>query len=145
MTNEKKEILFKFQHITAGLILFCGVPVHLTALIIGREKFLRYVFTPLFDSIFSIPMAFAGITGIILWKNVRFDKTWKKISYWIGMFYLVASIPLHIQTIITQDTTYINKFSESYSYFIIPVMLFFSWLFLTQVKFKKSQTTNDKP
>ena len=145
MTNEKKEILFKFQHITAGLILFCGVLVHLTALIIGRVKFLRYVFTPLFDSIFSIPMAFAGIAGIVLWKNVRFDKPWKKISYWIGMFYLVASIPLHIQTIITQDTTYINKFSESYSYFIIPVMLFFSWLFLTQVKFKKSHTTNDKP
>ena len=145
MTNEKKEILFKFQHITAGLILFCGVLVHLTALIIGRVKFLRYVFTPLFDSIFSIPMAFAGIAGIVLWKNVCFDKPWKKISYWIGMFYLVASIPLHIQTIITQDTTYINKFSESYSYFIIPVMLFFSWLFLTQVKFKKSHTTNDKP
>ena len=138
MTEEKKEVLFKLQHITAGLVFLTGVAIHVTALIIGREKFLTYVFTPLFDSIFGIPMTFAGIAGIVLWKNVRFDKTWKKIAYWIGMFYLVASIPLHIQTIITQDTTYINKFPETYSYFIIPVMLFFSFLFLTQVKFKKA-------
>jgi hypothetical protein len=139
MTEEKKEVLYKFQHITAGLVFLTGVAIHVTALIIGREKFLRYVFTPLFDGIFGIPMTFAGIAGIILWKNVHFDKTWKKISYWIGMFYLVVSIPLHIQTIITQDTSYINNFPETYSYFIIPVMLFFSWLFLAQVKFKKSR------
>lgn len=131
-------MLFKCQHIIAGLVFLTGVAIHMTSLIMGREKFLAYVFTPLFDSIFGIPMAFAGIAGIVLWKNVRFDKTWKKIFYWIGMFYLVASIPLHIQTIITQDTTYINNFPETYSYFIMPVMLFFSWLFLTQVKFKKS-------
>jgi hypothetical protein len=136
MTEEKKKVLFKFQHITAGLIFLTGVAIHVTALIIGREKFLKYVFTPLFDSIFGIPMAFAGIAGIILWKNVSLDKTWKKIAYRIGMFYLVASIPLHIQTIITQDISYINRFPEIYSYFIIPVMLFFSVLFLTQVKFK---------
>jgi len=138
MAEEKKEILYKFQHITAGLVFLTGVALHSTGLIIGREKFLAYVFTPLFDSIFGVPMAFAGIAGIILWKNVHFDKTWKKTAYWIGIFYLIASIPLHIQTIITQDTTYINKFPETYSYFIIPVMLFFSLLFLTQVKFKKS-------
>ena len=144
MTNEKKEVLYKFQHITAGLILLCGVAIHLTALIIGREKFLRYVFTPLFDSIFALPMTFAGIAGIVLWNNVLFDKIWKKIFYWIGMFYLVASIPLHIQTMITQDTSYINNFPEAYSYFIIPVMLFFAWLFLTQVKFKKSLSAGGK-
>ena len=115
-----------------------GVALHLIALIIGREKFLAYVFTPLFDSIFGIPMLFAGIAGIILWKNVHFDKTWKKISYRIGIFYIIASSPLHIQTIVTHDTTYINKFPETYSYFIIPVMLFFSLFFLTQVKFKKT-------
>jgi hypothetical protein len=138
MTNEKKEVLFKFQHITAGLVFLIGIGIHVTSLIMGRDKFLTYVFTPLFDSIFGIPMAFAGVAGIVLWKNVYFDKTWKKISYCIGMFYLVASIPLHIQTIITQDTSYINNFPESYSYFIMPVMLFFAILFLTQVKFKKS-------
>ena len=138
MTAEKKEVLFKFQHITAGLVFLTGVAIHLTALIIGREQFLKYVFTPLFDSLFGIPMAFAGIAGIILWKNVRFDKPWKKIAYRVGMFYLIASIPLHIQTIITQDTSYINWFPVIFSYFIMPVMLFFSLLFLTQVKFKKS-------
>jgi hypothetical protein len=138
MTQEKKETLFKFQHITAGLVFLTGVAIHITSLIMGREKFLMYVFTPLFDSIFGIPMAFAGIAGIILWKNVSFDKTWKKIVYWIGMFYLVASIPLHIQTIITQDTSYINNFPETYSYFIMPIMLFFAFLFFTQVKFKRS-------
>jgi hypothetical protein len=138
MTNEKKEVLFKFHHIIAGLVFLTGIGIHVTSLIMGREKFLAYVFTPLFDSIFGIPMTFAGIAGIILWRNVHFDKTWKKIAYWIGMFYLVASIPMHVQTIITQDTSYINNFPESYSYFIMPVMLFFAFLFLTQVKFKKS-------
>ena len=137
MTEDKKAVLFKFQHITAGIVFLTGVALHSTALVIGREKFLAHIFTPLFDCIFGIPMTFAGIAGIVLWKNVQFDKPWKKIAYWIGMFYLLVSIPLHIQTIITQNTTYINKFPETYSYFIIPVMLFFSLLFLTQVKFKK--------
>ena len=138
MTNDKKEILCKFQNRITILIFLTGATIHITALIIGREKLLAYVFTPLFDSIFSVPMAFAGITGILLWKNMLLDKTWKKIVYWVSMFYMTMSIPLHIQTIITQDTTYINKFPEIYSYFIIPVMLFFSWFFLTQVEFKKS-------
>ena len=138
MTDDKKEILYKFQNRITILIFLTGAAIHITALIIGREKLLAYVFTPLFDSIFSIPMAFAGITGILLWKNMLLDKTWKKIVYWVSMFYMAMSIPLHIQTIITQDTTYINKFPEIYSYFIIPVMLFFSWFFLTQIKFKKS-------
>ena len=138
MTDDKKEILYKFQNRITILIFLTGASIHITALIIGREKFLAYVFTPLFDSIFSIPMAFAGITGILLWKNMLLEKTWKKIVYWVSMFYMTMSIPLHIQTILTQDTTYINKFPEIYSYFIIPVMLFFSWFFLTQIKFKKS-------
>ena len=136
MTNDKKEILYKFQNRITILIFFSGAPIHITALIIGREKFLAYVFTPLFDSIFGVPIAFAGIAGILLWKNMLLDKTWKKIVYWVCMFYMIMSIPLHIQTIITQDTTYINNFPETYSYFIIPVMLFFAW-FLSQVKFKK--------
>ncbi len=136
MTNDKKEILYKFQNRIAILIFLAGAAIHITALIMGREKFLAYVFTPLFDSIFSVPIAFAGIVGILLWKNMLLDKTWKKIIYWVCMFYMTMSIPLHIQTIITQDTTYINNFPETYSYFIIPVMLFFAW-FLSQVKFKK--------
>ena len=136
MTNDKKEILYKFQNRISILIFLSGATLHITALIIGREKFLAYVFTPLFDSIFGVPIAFAGIAGILLWKNMLLDKTWKKIVYWVCMFYMAMSIPLHIQTIITQDTTYINNFPETYSYFIIPVMLFFAW-FLSQVKFKK--------
>ena len=136
MTNDKKEILYKFQNRISILIFLSGATLHITALIIGREKFLAYVFTPLFDSIFGVPIAFAGIAGILLWKNMLLDKTWKKIVYWVCMFYMTMSIPLHIQTIITQDTTYINNFPETYSYFIIPVMLFFAW-FLSQVKFKK--------
>ena len=136
MTNDKKEILYKFQNRIAIFIFLTGATLHITALILGREKFLANVFTPLFDSIFSIPMTFAGITGILLWKNMLLDKTWKKIVYWVCIFYVMMSIPLHIQTIITQDTSYINKFPVTYSYFIIPVMLFFAWFF-SQVKFKK--------
>jgi hypothetical protein len=138
MTEEKKKALFKFHHVIGGLVFLTGIAIHLTSLVIGREKFLAHVFTPLFDSIFGIPMAFAGISGIVLWKNIQFDRAWKKTAYRIGMFYLVVSIPLHIQTIVTQDTSYINNFPESYSFFIMPVMLFFSIIFLTQVKYRHS-------
>jgi cytochrome bd-type quinol oxidase subunit 2 len=141
MTEEKREVLLKLHRVTAGLIFLTGVAIHLVALIIGRENFLRYVFTPLFDRLFAIPMAFAGISGIILWKNVRLNRRWKKAAYRVGMFYLLASIPLHIQTLVTQDTSYINKFPVAYSYFIMPVMLFFSVLFFTQVKYKRQDQT----
>ena len=137
MTSKTKKILFNLQHYTAGLVFLTGVALHVTALAIGREKFLALVLTPLFDSIFAIPMTFSGIAGILLWKSIDLEKRWKKIIYGVGIFYLMASVPLHVQTIISQDTTYINKFSETYSYFIIPVMLFLAWFFITQPELKK--------
>ncbi|MEO8146733.1 MAG: hypothetical protein ABI723_03795 [Bacteroidia bacterium] len=136
MTNETKYLLYKLQNRLSSLVFLTGAALHITSLIIGKERFLTTIFTPTFDSLFGIPMAFAGVAGILLWKNMLLDYTRKKVVYWICVSYLTLSIPMHVQTMITHDTSYINKFPETYSYVIIPVMLMFAWFF-NQVKFKK--------
>lgn len=134
MTNS----LFKLHRLTAGLVFLTGAVLHTTVLIIGKEKFIANVLTPLSDSIFGIVMAFAGISGIILRKSIQFNKSWKKVVHRIAVAYLTVSIPLHIQVIVTQDTSYVTAFPETYSYFIIPVLLFFAVFFFTQVKSKSN-------
>lgn len=134
MESNIKENLIRSQYYTASIVFLTGAIIHTISLIIGREKFLQYIFTPIFDSIFGIPMAYAGIMGIFFRKKLFPKPLWKRIFYVIGVFYLLISIPLHIQTIITQDTTYITKFPEEYSYFVIPIMLFFTWFFVTQIR-----------
>lgn len=130
-------ILAKAQKFSMSLVFLIGVVLHSISLIIGRERFLENIFTPTFDMIFSIPMAFAGIAGIFLWKQMDVSKTWRKILYGFCLFYVLISIPLHVKVFFTHDTSYINDFPETFSYFIIPVQLFFCWFALT-MKIKSS-------
>lgn len=78
----------------------------------------------------AIPMTYAGIVGWISWKQVSLDGGWKKYFYSFILIYFTASIPIHIQTYLTQSTAYINAFPGWYSYFVLAlmtVMLVFVW------------------
>jgi hypothetical protein len=101
-----------------------------TSLFIGRELLMRYVLTPTFDAVLAVPMTYAGIVGWMLWRRVVHPNRWHRFIYGFIIVYFTISIPIHVQTFITQRTDYILAFPWWYSYFILLVqvgMLAFTW------------------
>jgi hypothetical protein len=102
--------------------LIVGMYLHVTSLFIGRDLLRQYILTPGFDMLLALPMTYAGIVGWLSWKQVSFDQTWKKFLYGFILVYFTISIPIHVQTYLTQSTAYINAFPDWYSYFVLVLM-----------------------
>ncbi|MBK7317224.1 MAG: hypothetical protein IPO36_03720 [Anaerolineales bacterium] len=127
---EKFKMNGYFSNYAAIITVIGGIYLHLTSLFIGRELLKEHILTPAFDMVFAIPMAYAGIIGWLSWNKVVFDKGWKKFFYGFIMTYFTVSIPLHVQTYLTQSTGYIDAFPAWYSYPILVLMvliLVFMW------------------
>ena len=110
--------------------LIIGMYLHVTSLFIGRDLLQQYILTPGFDMLLAIPMTYAGIVGWLSWRQLSFDRSWKKFLYGFILVYFTISIPIHVQTYLTQSTDYINAFPGWYSYFILVLMagmLLFVW------------------
>jgi len=119
-----------FSNYAAIATVLGGIYLHLTSLFIGRDLLKQYILTPEFDMLFAIPMAYAGIVGWLCWNRVVFDRSWKKFFYGFVMTYFTISIPIHVQTYLTQSTDYIDAFPAWYSYPILVLMgliLIFMW------------------
>lgn len=102
--------------------LIAGMYLHITSLFIGRDLLREYILTPTSDMLLAVPMTYAGIVGWLTWKQVSFDQSWKKFLYGFILVYFTISIPIHVQTYLTQSTAYINAFPSWYSYFILVLM-----------------------
>lgn len=108
-----------FEVCLAPLIL--GMYLHVTSLFIGRELLLRYILTPSFDAVLAIPMTYGSVIGWLIWRRVIHPSVWHRFFYGFIIFYFTISIPIHVQTFITQRTDYILAFPWWYSYFILVV------------------------
>jgi len=120
---------YYFRHMAIATLII-GMYLHVTSLFIGRDLLQRYILTPGFDMLLAIPMTYAGIVGWLSWKQVSFDRTWKRVLYGFILVYFTISISIHVQTYLTQSTDYINAFPDWYSYFVLvlmTVMLVFVW------------------
>ena len=110
--------------------LISGMYLHVTSLFIGRDLLQQFILTPGFDMLLALPMTYAGIAGWLSWKQVSIDRGWKKFFYGFILVYFTISIPIHVQTYLTQSTDYINAFPGWYSYFVLAlmtVMILFVW------------------
>lgn len=119
-----------FSNYATVLTLLAGMYLHVTSIFIGRELLKQYVLTPQFDMVLAIPMTYAGIMGWLSWKRVIFNHGWQRFFYGFIMTYFTVSIPIHVQTFLTQSTDYIDKFPAWYSYPVImlmALMLVFIW------------------
>ena len=119
--------------------LISGMYLHVTSLFIGRDLLRQYILTPTFDMLLAVPMTYAGIVGWLSWKQASFDRGWKRFLYGFILVYFTISIPIHIQTYLTQSTEYINAFPGWYSYFVLllmTAMLIFVW----NLTYKSHQT-----
>jgi hypothetical protein len=132
-TNFKNEGYY--SKIATIITLIAGMYLHVTSLFIGRDLLKQYILTPQFDILLAIPMTYAGILGWLSWKKVVFDNSWKKFFYGFIMTYFTISIPIHVQTYLTQSTDYIDAFPSWYSY-IILVLMTSMLLFIWNIRYK---------
>ena len=117
--------------------LIMGMYLHVTSLFIGRELLMRYVLTPMFDAVLAVPMTYAGIVGWVVWRRVVHPNRWHRFIYGFTIVYFTVSIPIHVQTFITQRTDYILAFPWWYSYFILLVQVGML-AFVRRLRFKAS-------
>ena len=125
-----------FSKQAAILTLLVGMYLHLTSIFIGRELLKQYILTPRFDMALAIPMTYAGIMGLLAWKQVDFSSVWQKFFYGFIMVYFTISIGIHVRTYITQSTDYIDAFPAWYSYPIL-VLMAAMLLFIWKLKYKE--------
>lgn len=138
----------RFQHFSrqgfyfryaAMTTLMMGIALHVTSLLIGRERFLRFVLTPEVDILLAIPMTYAGITGWLAWRRVVHRSRWHRIVYGFLVVYFTISIPVHVQTVVTgRIDRIIRLFPEGYSQILLPVLLALA-VFVRGLQFKTSE------
>jgi hypothetical protein len=104
------------------LTIAMGVCLHLYRVIFGDELTLQYVMTPTTDKVLLVPMTYAAITGILLWRRVEFANTAHKIFFTWSLVYIGLSVPLHVYFgVIKGDVAfYLEFFSTWFSYVLLP-------------------------
>jgi hypothetical protein len=106
----------------AMLTIAMGVCLHLYRVIFGDELTLQYVMTPTTDKVLLVPMTYAAITGILLWRRVEFANTPHKMFFTWSLVYIGLSVPMHIYFgVIKGDVDfYLEFFPVWFSYLLFP-------------------------
>jgi hypothetical protein len=104
------------------LTITMGLSMHLCRVILGDEQTLRYVMTPTFDKVLLVPMTYAAISGIAVWRRVRFTHTPMKIFFTWSLVYIAGSVPLHVYFGVIRGNVafYFDFFPVWFSYLLFP-------------------------
>lgn len=109
----------------AMLTIGLGVVIHLLRVILGDDLTMQYVVTPTTDKILLVPMAYAGIAGIVLLARNRvvFRNKPHRALFTGSVIYIAGSVPLHIYcSYIIWDTTLMTWFPIWFSWFLLIVV-----------------------
>jgi len=112
---------FYFRYVAIVTILG-GLYLHISRLFLGDDLLIRYIFTPLFDKVLTIPMLYAGVTGLLIWGRIDFRSPRHKFAYGLSLFYIAGSVPLHLWNAYLHNTTeYIRWFPLWFSFLLFPI------------------------
>jgi hypothetical protein len=98
------------------ITLAIGVYVHVTRLFIGNELLIERIYTARFDALFAIPMLIGAATILPGWRQFNFRGRFERVVVAVTGLYFLASIPLHVQTLVTGSTRYVLVFPMWYSF-----------------------------
>lgn len=118
----------------AALTFATGVVIHVGRIIVGREEWVRLVFTPPVDIAFGVLILTATIPGLMCWRRYEGGRG-GRLFYGFAMFMLIVSVPLHLRTIFTWNTDYLIAFPYCYSAIEVPMFAAMSYM-ATQLRFK---------
>ncbi|HYQ35111.1 MAG TPA: hypothetical protein VER10_04445 [Mycobacterium sp.] len=116
----------------AMLTISIGVILHLDRVILGDALALRHVVTLTTDRILLVPMTYAGITGILVWRRVRFVNRRDRALFTGSVVYIAGSVPLHIYLdYVIKDISFVTWFPMWFSYLLLclvyPAFLTMFW------------------
>jgi hypothetical protein len=114
------------------LTISLGVVLHTCRVILGDELTLRYVVTVTTDRILLVPMTYAAITGILVWRRVRFVNKRHRALFTGSVVYIAGSVPLHIYLdYVIKDVSFVAWFPMWFSYLLLiavyPAFLTMFW------------------
>lgn len=107
------------------LTVSLGALIHVLRVIFGDDFAMSYVVTPTTDKIVLVPMAYAGMTGILLLAKHRvvFANKRHQALFTGSVVYLAGSVPLHIYcSYIIWDTSLMTWFPMWFSWFLLIVV-----------------------
>jgi hypothetical protein len=114
------------------LTISLGVLIHLYRVIFGDALTLKYAMTLTTDRILLVPMTYAAITGILVYRRVRFASKPHRAFFTASIVYIAASVPLHIYcSYVVKDLSIYMWFRMWFSYLLLiavyPAFLTMFW------------------
>ncbi|MDP7738224.1 hypothetical protein [Mycobacterium paragordonae] len=114
--------------ITIGL----GVILHLDRVLLGDALALNHLVTVSSDRVLLVPMTYAAITGILVWRRVRFATKRGRAVFRASVVYIAGSVPLHVYiSYISLNVAIVTWFPMWFSYLLLivvyPVFLTTFW------------------
>jgi hypothetical protein len=107
---------------SAILTIAMGFCLHLYRVVFGDEATLEHVMTPATDKVLLVPMTYAAITGILLWRRVEFVNKPHKVFFTWSLVYIGLSVPMHVYFGVVRDNVdfYLDFFPVWFSYLLFP-------------------------
>jgi hypothetical protein len=118
---------------SVAFVFSLGACIHLGRMIVGIVPWQQQVFTPPVDIAFGLAIITPAVTGALSWRRYSGGLA-GRIVYAFAMFLLVISVPLHLRTIFTWSTEYLNAFPMWYSAIEVPMFIALAYT-MTQLKF----------
>ena len=106
----------------AILTIAMGLCMHLCRVIFGDETTLQHVMTPATDKVLLVPMTYAAVTGVLLWRRVEFANRAHKVFFTWSLVYIGLSVPMHVYFAVVRDNVdfYLEFFPVWFSYLLFP-------------------------
>ena len=127
-----------FFRYAAMITILTGLYIHITRLFLGDDLLVQHVVTPLFDKVLIVPMAYAAVSGLLVWRQIQFRSIWHKLALGWIVVYITLSVPLHIYVSYVLETTKpLTEFPLAVSYGLLPMYVGILVL-LARLRFKAS-------
>jgi hypothetical protein len=110
-----------------NLTLFGGVLIHLGRLVMGVEAFQR-IFVWQLDAVLLVAMSLGVVFMIKEWKLYTQASKSSRNILWFTFVYFALSLPLHIRSIIAQDTSLLLNVPYWYGFVFlgyVSLMIYF--------------------
>ncbi|MCV7168810.1 hypothetical protein H7I41_02610 [Mycobacterium manitobense] len=111
-----------FYREAAMLTIGTGVVLHLFRVLFGDDLTLQYVLTRTTDMALLVPMIYAAVTGILVWRRVDFANRPHRVFFTWALVYIVLSVPLHVYFGVVKNEVafYFEFFPMWFSYLLFP-------------------------
>lgn len=113
----------------ALLTIAMGMALHLYRIIFGDQLALQYAVTTTTDKVLMVPMTYAAITGIMVWRRVQFASKFHRAFFTASVAYLTLSVPLHVYcSFVLEDVSFFVAFFHAWFSYLLVCLVYPAFL-----------------